>query len=82
MLVAAAFVAALPFFLGYVFGRRVLKLNPVLLLGALTGAMTSGPALGLVTRDSGSSVPSLGYTGTYAFACIMLAVAGTLIMYL
>lgn len=82
LLLAAGFVVALPLTLGYAFGRKILKLEPVLLLGALTGAMTSGPALALVTREANSSVPALGYTGTYAIASILLTIAGTLIMHL
>jgi putative transport protein len=82
LIIAAAVVVALPLGLGYVFGRRVLKLDPVLLLGALTGAMTSGPALNLVTKEAHSSLPALGYTGTYALASILLTLAGTLIMHL
>jgi putative transport protein len=82
VLLAAVFVVSLPLLSGYVFGRAVLKLNPALLLGALAGAMTSAPALGLVTREAGSSVPAVGYTGTYAFSCIVMTLAGTLIMFL
>jgi putative transport protein len=82
LVLAAMCVVTLPLALGYAFGRWVLKLEPVVLLGALTGAMTSGPALALVTREANSSVPALGYTGTYAFASILLTVAGTLIMHL
>lgn len=82
LIVAAALVVALPLSLGYIFGRKVLKLDPVLLLGALTGAMTSGPALSLVTKEAQSSLPALGYTGTYALASILLTLAGTLIMHL
>ena len=82
LLVAAVFVVLAPVGLGYAFGRLVLRLEPLVLLGALTGAMTSGPALSLVTRQAASPVPVLGYTGTYAFASISLTVAGTLIMYL
>jgi putative transport protein len=82
LIIAAAAVAALPLTLGYVFGRRVLKLDAVLLLGALTGAMTSGPALNLVTKEAQSSLPTLGYTGTYALASILLTLAGTLLMQL
>jgi putative transport protein len=82
VLLAAVFVVSLPLLSGYVFGRAVLNMNPALLLGALAGAMTSAPALGLVTREAGSSVPALGYTGTYAFSCIVMTLAGTLIMFL
>jgi putative transport protein len=82
LIVAAVVVVALPLSLGYLFGRKALRLEPVLLLGAPTGAMTSGPALSLISREAQSPVPALGYTGTYALASILLTVAGTLIMHL
>ena len=66
----------------YVFGSKVLKLSPVLLFGALAGALTSGAALSIVTREAKSSAPALGYTGTYAFANIILSMAGTLMVLL
>ena len=79
---AALFLVALTMALGYAFGRRVLGLEPLLLLGALAGAMTCGPALSLLLRESQSSRPALGYTGTFAFASILMTVAGTVIMHL
>lgn len=82
LLLAAVVVVLAPIGLGYAFGRLVLRLEPLVLMGALTGAMTSGPALSLVTQQADSPLPVLGYTGTYAFASIALTVAGTLIMYL
>jgi putative transport protein len=63
---------------GYLFGRKVLKLEPLTLLGAITGAMTCTPALRLLTSESRSTVPALGYTGTYAMASIFMTVAGSL----
>ena len=81
LIVAALFVVASPVVLGYVFGRKVLRLPPVLLIGALTGAMTSAAAMSLVNTEANSSIPALGYTGTYAFANVILTVAGTLIMF-
>jgi putative transport protein len=80
LVAAAAVVVTLPVLAGYVFGRRVLGLPPILLMGALTGAMTSAAAFSLVTSEAKSSVPALGYTGTYAFANVILTVAGTLVM--
>jgi putative transport protein len=66
--------------IGFAFGRWVLGMNPALLLGAMTGAMTSTPALGIVTRLSRSGLPSVGYAGTYPFANIVLTLVGTLLM--
>ena len=82
LVAAAVLVVALPLTFGYVFGRKVLKFEPVLLLGALIGAMTCAPALNHLTRDANSPWPALGYTGTYAPACVLMTLAGTLIMHL
>jgi putative transport protein len=65
---------------GFLFGRLVLKMNPAILLGALIGAMTRTPALGVVQDAAKSPVPPLGYAGTYAFANIFLTMAGAAIM--
>jgi putative transport protein len=43
--------------------------------------MTSAAAMSLVNTEANSSIPALGYTGTYAFANVILTVAGTLIMF-
>ena len=71
-----------PALIGYAFGHYILKLNPVLLLGSLTGAMTSTPSLNIVTSAAKSSIPALGYAGTYTFANVFLTFAGTIIMML
>ncbi|MEN8158432.1 MAG: TrkA C-terminal domain-containing protein, partial [Myxococcota bacterium] len=75
-------VTTVPILLGYAFGRRVLGIEPVLLFGAITGAMTSGASLSIVTGAAKSDAPALGYTGTYAFANILLTVAGSVILLL
>ncbi|MBB6095193.1 putative transport protein [Povalibacter uvarum] len=80
LVVAALAVVSIPVLCGYLFGRHVLKLPPVLLMGALTGAMTSGPALSLLIAEAKSSAPALGYTGTYAFSSIIMTIIGTLVM--
>jgi putative transport protein len=80
-LIVIGFVVTLtPVIVGYLFGRHVLKLNPALLLGSITGAMTSTPSLSIVTKAANSSIPALGYAGTYTFANVFLTFAGTLLM--
>jgi len=73
-------VTIVPILIGYVVGHKLLKISPALLFGAITGAMTSGAALSVVINEAKSPVPALGYTGTYAFANVLLVVAGSLIM--
>jgi len=80
LFVAGILVTTVPVSVGYVFGSKVLKINPVFLLGGITGSMTSGASLSLVIGQAGNSMPALGYTGAYAFANILLTVAGSIIL--
>lgn len=80
LIAAGVLTTVIPVLFCYFFGRKVLKINPVLLLGALTGAMTSGACLSIVNKEAQSTIPSLGYTGSYAFANIFLTIAGSLIL--
>ncbi len=73
-------VTMTPVVVAYAFGRYVLRLHPVLLLGSITGAMTSTPSLNIVTSAARSPIPALGYAGTYTFANVLLTFAGTLIL--
>ncbi len=82
LIASGIFVTLLPALVGYLVGRRLLGLNPALLLGSITGAMTSTPALNVVTEAARSSVPALGYAGTYTFANVLLTFAGALMMLL
>ena len=81
LVLAGIVVTIIPIFVGYFFGRKVLKIHPVLLFGGITGSMTSGASLSVVTKAANSAVPSLGYTGAYAFANVLLTVAGSIILY-
>ena len=80
LLGAGIIVTLIPTLVGYFFGRKILKLNPAEVLGGVTGSMTSWAALSVVTDAAKSNAPALGYTGAYAFANVILTVAGTLIM--
>jgi len=80
LVVAGICVTVIPILVGYFVGRKVLGISPALIFGAITGAMTSGAALSVVIKEAKSPVPALGYTGTYAFANVLLVIAGSLIM--
>jgi putative transport protein len=82
LLVCGIVVTAVPLSIAYVVGRKMLRMNPLMLLGAITGAMTSGGALNVINSQSKSTVASIGYTGAYAFANVLLTIAGALIILL
>jgi len=81
LVLAGIAVTITPILVGYFFGRKVLKIHPVLLFGGITGSMTSGASLSVVTKAADSNVPSLGYTGAYAFANVLLTIAGSIILF-
>ena len=75
-------VTCVPLTIAYFVGRKVLRMNPLMLLGAITGAMTSGGALTVINEQAKSTIAGIGYTGAYAFANVFLTIAGTLIILL
>jgi putative transport protein len=82
LLLGGAVVTLLPMISGLYFGRYVLKLNPLLLLGGLAGAQTMTAALAAVQDRSGSPIAVLGYSGTVAIGHVLLTTWGTVIVLL
>jgi putative transport protein len=82
-LVIVGFVAAiLPHLTALLFGRYVLKMNPVILFGACAGAGTSTAALRAIQDEARSKIPVLGYTVPYALGNILLTAWGPVIVLL
>jgi putative transport protein len=73
-------VTLVPLITGLFFGHRVLKLNPVLLLGGLAGAQTMIAGVAAVQEKTDSPVATLGYSSTAAFGHILLTTWGTIIV--
>jgi putative transport protein len=75
-------VTLTPLVAGLYFGRYALRLNPLLVLGGLAGALTMTAGLAAVQERSGSTVAVLGYSGTVAVGHILLTTWGTVIVWL
>ena len=82
LLLAGSVLAVVPHLVAILFGKYVLKMNPVLLMGASAGAGTSTPALRAVQDVAQSKLPVLGYTVPYAIAAIVMAAWGPVIVML
>ena len=74
-------VTLLPQVVGFFFGHFALRMNPILLLGALAGAQTVTAAMAAVQERSGSPVAVLGYTPAYPVANILLTTWGTIMVF-
>lgn len=73
-------VAVLPHVVAILFGRYVLKMNPLIVLGVCTGAGTITAALRAVQDEAQSSIPALGYTIPYALGNIILTAWGPILV--
>ena len=80
MLACGLLVSLIPVVITYLVGAYLLRMNRAMLFGALMGARTCAPAMEIISDTARSSIPALGYAGTYAIANVLLTLAGTLIV--
>ena len=62
------------------YARYVIKMNPVMITGALAGLLTCTPALNAACNEADSEMPVLGYTVPYAIANVLLTLLGPVIV--
>ncbi|MFD0880974.1 hypothetical protein ACFQ2A_13125, partial [Variovorax dokdonensis] len=79
---AGIVVTSVPLVTGLLFGRHVLGLNPILLLGALAGAQTMTAGLAALQERSESPVAVIGYSSTVAFGHVLLSIGGTVLVWM
>lgn len=77
---AGIILCLLPFITGLIFGKYILKMNIVLLLGALAGSRVLTAALNTLQEDAESTTPVLGYAAPYAFGNVLLTIWGSIII--
>lgn len=80
LLIAGGIVTIIPLFVALYFGRFVLKMHPVVLLGAIAGGQSVAASLSAANEAADSMTPVLGFTVTYAISNVLLAVWGPLIV--
>ncbi len=73
-------IAILPHTLAILVGRYVLKMNPLIVLGACSGAGTITAALRAIQEEAQSELPALGYTVPYAIGNIVLTAWGPVLV--
>lgn len=66
------FITIIPMILGFIFARKVLKIDLLNCLGSITGGMTSTPALGTLIRTAGTDDVASAYAATYPVALIFV----------
>jgi len=74
-----AVITILPMLITLLIGHYVLKINFLVLLGALTGAMTSTPALSAVEPMTDSNGPKIAYASVYPFALVLIIICSQIL---
>ena len=67
-------VGVIGMLIGFIVGKYVLKINWIMLSGAICGGMTSTPGLGAAVEAIGSDDPAAGYGATYPFALLGMVI--------
>jgi len=73
-------VTLTPLIAGLFFGRYILRVNPLLLLGGIAGAQTMIAGVAAIQEKADSTVATLGYSYTVGFGHILLTTWGTIII--
>ncbi|MER5636919.1 aspartate-alanine antiporter [Kitasatospora sp. NPDC002227] len=77
---AGILMVVVPALLSLFVGRKLLKIEPPILIGAVAGQQCSTPAITAVSNVAQSSVPMLGYTITYTLSNFLLPLTGPILV--
>lgn len=72
--VFGVFITVIPMIIGYIIEKKIIKLSLLDSMGAITGGMTSTPALGTLIKSAGTNDVASSYASTYPIAliCVVL----------
>lgn len=73
-----ALITIIPVMAGYLIAKKAFKLSTIHSLGALSGGMTSTPALGALKQIYDGNEPAIAYAAAYPFSLIFVAIASQL----
>ena len=74
--------ATVPTFISWLVGLYVLKMDPMVLAGAVSGARNSTTAMRAISDKSKSTIPSFGYPVPYALSTVVFLIYGYIAMLL
>ncbi|MFC8449758.1 aspartate-alanine antiporter [Kitasatospora sp. NPDC057223] len=78
--VSGVLMVTVPAMVSLFIGRKLLKIEPPILVGAIAGQQCSTPAITAITNVAQSSVPVLGYTITYTMSNFLLPLTGPILV--
>ncbi len=80
MILAGAIISLVPMFTAVFLGRKLFKMNLLSLLGAITGSMTSTPALSAVEPLTKTNAPQEAYAAVYPFSLVLIIIVSQILV--
>jgi putative transport protein len=80
LFIAGVVVTMLTPLLCLYFGKYILKMNPIVLLGGVAGVATGAASLNPLLEESESRAPTMGYALPYAISNVLLTFGGPVIV--
>ncbi|KLO22299.1 membrane protein [Marinitoga sp. 1155] len=74
LMLFSSIIASIAIIVGVIVGKYILKINWIILSGAICGGMTSTPGLGAAIDANDSEEVAVGYGATYPFALICMVI--------
>jgi putative transport protein len=78
LLLSCLVISAVPALVAWWIGRRVLRMNPALLMGAIAGARQNTSSMQAAQEQSHSAVPGIGYPVPLAITTVAISVVAYL----
>jgi putative transport protein len=82
VLLLGTLCAVVPTFISWLVGLYILKMDPMVLAGAVSGARNSTTAMRAISDKSKSTIPSFGYPVPYALSTVVFLIYGYVAMLL
>ena len=82
MLVLGIACATVPAFFSWLVGIYILRMDPMVLAGAVAGARNSTTSMRAISDKSKSTIPAFGYPVPYAVSTVIFLIYGYLAMVL
>ncbi len=80
LILVGAVISLVPMFTAVIFGRMVLNINYLSLLGAITGSMTSTPALSAVEPLTRTNAPQEAYAAVYPLSLVLIIIVSQVLV--
>ncbi len=80
LLLAGLLIVLVPLVVAFLVCRKILKLGFLQTLGGTCGAMTSTPALGVISSKTDSPVPVISYATAYPAALVLMTIFAKLVV--